>query len=166
LKKFGIDAAPEQALSRSIAGLFKTKCLMVRYNDDQKGAYKYLEDDKGRKEVQVNRTESLDLSNKFFIHGNLLLPRRSEEVEEFAAHSANLVKVLEEDEETGKKGYVYKMLNSGLGTDYRHAFNYACIAAGLDGSQPLNVKGGVTTITADDLYKPSLNRQGKIILGW
>jgi hypothetical protein len=57
--------------------------------------------------------------------GQIILPRESDTVREFAKHLHNVAKKLEEDEETGSKRYVYVK----LGPDhFRHAFNYESMA--------------------------------------
>jgi hypothetical protein len=75
--------------------------------------------------VTSNRTESLDASHNEIMAGQIILPRESDIVREFAKHLHNVAKKLEEDEETGSKHYVYVK----LGPDhFRHAQNYECIA--------------------------------------
>jgi hypothetical protein len=55
----------------------------------------------------------------------IILPRESYIVREFAQHLHNVAKKLEEDEETGSKVYRYIK----LGPDhFRHSFNYECMA--------------------------------------
>ena len=72
-----------------------------------------------------NRTESLDASHSEIMAGEIILPRESDIVREFATHLHNVAKKLEEDEETGSKRYVYVK----LGPDhFRHAYNYECMA--------------------------------------
>jgi hypothetical protein len=94
----------------------------VRYSDTQKKGYQWDDEDR---EVQVNRTSSLDAMFSLVRKGEILLPRRSPEVEEFAKHMASLTKTLETDPETGKKEYHYKL--TGKACDYAMALNYALI---------------------------------------
>jgi hypothetical protein len=92
------------------------------YQDRQRGCYKWNERDLT---VACNRTESLDASHNQIQQGNIVLPRESDIVREFAKHCHNVAKKLEEDEETGSKRYIYVK----LGPDhFRHAFNYECMA--------------------------------------
>jgi len=77
--------------------------------------------------VRVNRTEICDATHDLVIKpGKLILPRKSDAVDEFIKHMCNLVKVLHEDEDTGSKEYKYRK----RGPDhYRHALNYALLAS-------------------------------------
>jgi len=77
--------------------------------------------------VKTNRTEICDTTHELFTSpGTLILPRRCDEVDEFAKESRNIAKVLEEDQETGSREYRYRK----LGADhYRHSLNYFHLAA-------------------------------------
>jgi hypothetical protein len=83
--------------------------------------------DEEKKTLKVNRTESLDgVHDLVSSSGLLILPRRCEEVEEFAKELVNTAKVLEEDSETGSREYRYRK----LGPDhYAHGSNYCILAA-------------------------------------
>ena len=127
-----IDGMPETEKARAFAKKFPGKVYLNFYNEHQKGTYKWNEADLT---VSCNRTESLDASQAQILgaagdltgSSKVILPRRSDMVEEFAKHLHNVAKRLEEDEETGSKRYVYVK----LGPDhFRHAFNYECMARG------------------------------------
>lgn len=158
-KKVGIDAQPEPRLSRAVLSGIGSKGWMIRYETHQKGAYAWMDE---IDEIRVNRTESLD-NSQTILRGEIKLPWRNEIVEEFAEHCANTARVLEEDEETGKKEYVYKKLGPD---DYRHAFNYAVIVSGYDGTQRLTQKPGKVRLTSDSFYRQGINRKGKIKFRW
>jgi len=121
---------PDINKARNLARSHPRKVFLNFYNEHQKGAYRWSEADWT---VSSNRTESLDGSNGQIL-GNpaewnggktIVLPKRSDMVEEFALHLHNVAKRLEEDEETGSKRYVYVK----LGPDhFRHAFNYEAMA--------------------------------------
>jgi len=118
-----VDAQPEQRNARDLAYRHWGKIFLNYYIHSQKGSVKW---DHGQLLVSENRTESLDDSHALLANNLIILPRKSEEVDEFARHSSNIAKKLEEDEETGSKKYTYVT----LGADhYRHAFNYFNIAS-------------------------------------
>lgn len=117
-----VDALPETRNARALAERFKEKVYINYYNHRQKGKYAWND-----KEfiVSCNRTESLDASHKEVLNQSIVLPRKTEIVQTFASHMANVAKKLEEDEETGSKRYIYVK----LGADhFRHAFNYEAMA--------------------------------------
>jgi hypothetical protein len=117
-----VDALPETRNARAFAERFRGKVYLNYYNEHQKGHYAWNE-----KEliVSCNRTESLDASHREIMDQALILPKKSEIMQEFARHMHNVAKKLEEDEETGSKRYVYVK----LGPDhFRHAFNYEAMA--------------------------------------
>ncbi len=164
VRKFGVDAMPEQRLSRAIVYNFSRKGWMIRYNDNQKGPYKWgVESDE--RECQVDRTESLDNSHYLLQKGLVSLPMQEGIVEEFAEHCENLVRDEELDEDTGVIKYVWKR-KSNRQDDFRHAFNYFGIAAGFDGTPELTAKPGVVILGDDPAYRPKVNRSGGIKLDW
>ncbi len=77
--------------------------------------------------VKVNRTEICDTTHELFTKpGELILPRRCDEVDRFAQQARNIAKVLEEDPETGSREYRYRK----LGEDhFRHGLNYCYLAS-------------------------------------
>jgi hypothetical protein len=117
-----VDALPETRNARAFAERYKGKVFLSYYQEHQKGMYRWNEKDLM---VASNRTESLDSSHNEIMNGQILLPRESDLVREFAKHLHNVAKKLEEDEETGSKRYIYVR----LGDDhFRHAFNYEAMA--------------------------------------
>jgi hypothetical protein len=117
-----VDALPETRNARAFAERHRGRVYLNYYNEHQKGSYKW---DEKQLIVSCNRTESLDASHKEVMDKNLVLPRETDIVRDFAQHLHNVAKKLEEDEETGSKRYVYVK----LGQDhFRHAFNYEAMA--------------------------------------
>jgi hypothetical protein len=117
-----VDALPETRNARAFAERHRGKVFLNYYNEHQKGAYRWNENDLT---VTCNRTESLDASHREIMDKAVVLPKECEMVREFAQHLHNVAKRLEEDEETGSKRYVYVK----LGPDhFRHAYNYEAMA--------------------------------------
>lgn len=117
-----VDGLPETRNARAFAERHKRKVFLNYYSIHQKGSYRWNEKDLT---VTEDRTESLDASHNEIQDGELVLPRESNIVREFAQHCHNVAKRLEEDEETGSKRYVYVK----LGDDhFRHSLNYSVIA--------------------------------------
>ncbi len=77
--------------------------------------------------VKINRTEICDHTHAIVTgSGTFQMPRRCPDVEEFVKQACNMAKVLESDKETASREYTYRK----LGPDhYRHALNYAALAA-------------------------------------
>jgi hypothetical protein len=127
-----VDALPETRNARAFAEKFKSMVYLNYYNHRQKGSYAWNE-----KEfiVSCNRTESLDASHREITNQEIILPRISDIVEEFATHMHNVAKKLEEDEETGSKRYVYIKLGSD---HFRHAFNYEAMARQFGSKSPFD----------------------------
>lgn len=117
-----VDALPEQQKARDFAKRHPRKAFMCFYSEQQKGAYKWDEDEAM---VVVNRTEAIDASQAVLADRRVMLPRASEEVDLFAKHCHNIAKTREEDLDTGSVRHVWVK----RGEDhYRHAFNYGVIA--------------------------------------
>lgn len=117
------DALPETRKVREFISRHKHKAWMCFYSEHQKGSYSWNEIDRN---VNVNRTESLDVCTDLVIRKQITLPQRNPMIELFALHCSNVAKVPEENKDTGEKRYAYKK----LGPDhFRHSFNYAMIAA-------------------------------------
>lgn len=82
--------------------------------------------------VVVSRTEVLDATHDIVVKRRLMLPRKNDEIEEFIKEYCNVAKKLEIDDDTGSREYKY--LSVGNRVDhYRHATNYAFLAAGRIG---------------------------------
>ena len=117
-----VDALPETRNARAFANRHRGRVFLNYYNEHQKGAYKW---DEEQLIVSCNRTESLDASHREILDQDIVLPKECEIVQEFAQHLHNVAKRLEEDQESGSKRYVYVK----LGPDhFRHAFNYEAMA--------------------------------------
>jgi hypothetical protein len=117
-----VDALPETRNARAFAERHKGKVFLNYYNQNQKGKYKWNEQDLT---VQCNRTESLDASHNEIMSRQIILPRQCEIVRLFAQQLHNVAKKLEEDEETGSKRYVYVKLGSD---HFRHSQSYEAMA--------------------------------------
>jgi len=117
-----VDALPETRNARAFANRHRGRVFLNYYNQHQKGAYKW---DEEQSIVSCNRTESLDASHREILEQDIIVPKECEIVQEFAQHLHNVAKRLDEDEESGSKRYVYVK----LGPDhFRHAFNYEAMA--------------------------------------
>jgi hypothetical protein len=91
--------------------------------------------------VKVNRTEICDASHELVIApGRLELPSKNREMEQFVFEVCNIAKKLEDDA-FGGKVYRYRQLGNEIsGPDhYRHALNYAMLAAERTGIESDNV---------------------------
>jgi len=78
--------------------------------------------------VKVNRTEILDSTHRLITENQILLPRRSPEMDEFAKQLCGTAKVLETNKKTGTSVYRYRPVGSA-GDHYRHSLNYFYLAA-------------------------------------
>jgi len=131
VKSIVLDALPETRKTREFVGRHQFKAWACFYSDNLKGEHSWNEVERV---VTVNRTESLDAGTLAFNRKSITLPQRSPMVEEFAKHCANTAKVAQENKETGAKRYTYMK----LGPDhFRHALNYAMIAASRMRSGPV-----------------------------
>jgi hypothetical protein len=78
--------------------------------------------------IKCNRTEICDASHELVANpGRLELPRVNREIKEFALEVCNIVKLLDEDKETGARMFRYKKTSQN--DHYRHALNYCLLAA-------------------------------------
>jgi len=128
-KQFNVQCAvfdlyPETRAVREFADAAPFAVYGCDYQEYQKGDAAWNE---SNKTVTVNRTEILDTTHNLVTdHGRYEIPRKDQEVEEYAKEMCNTAKVLIEDDETGKKVYRYRK----LGADhYRHSTNYMELAA-------------------------------------
>lgn len=128
-----IDALPETHVTREFARRHRGRVFMNYFSASQKGAPRW---DKENLTVYENRTDALDASRLAIRRGDVVLPRRSRIVEEFAAHMANDVKKLVENEETGAQEFKY--LRTGV-DHFSMAFTYEVVA-----SERLSVACGVS----------------------
>jgi hypothetical protein len=77
--------------------------------------------------AKVNRTEIMDATHRLVTTpGQLVIPRRCPEIEEFATQMCATAKVLEMNKRTRQSVYRYRKLGRD---DYRHALNYFYLAA-------------------------------------
>lgn len=127
-KKFNVKCAvmdmyPETRKCREFQKEEKYQVFLCAYSEHQRGDWQWNEKDG---EVVANRTEICDATHELVTKEGLLeLPRKSEELEEYAKQMISMAKILDEDEDTGSKIYRYKK----LGADhYRHATNYLLLA--------------------------------------
>ena len=116
------DNMPNIMEVRKLKTRMRGHVFSCTYSDSQTGAYEW---NKRLYTVAVNRTESMDES-QIMLEGKLLsLPRKSREVIDFVDHAMNVIK---NEVETDKGSVVWTYQK--LGPDhYRHAFNYAMVAA-------------------------------------
>lgn len=118
-----IDAMPETRKVHELTGRMNRRAWACWYSDHLRDRPVWNEE---KRSVTVNRTDTLDVGTDVIHREQLILPRRTKDVEEFALHCANIVKVAEKNPENGDLRYAYKR----LGPDhFRHALNYAQIAA-------------------------------------
>lgn len=76
--------------------------------------------------IKVARTEACDGTSYAIRRGELMLPRRCPQIEQYAKQMSNMAKILEEDERRGTKIYRYRK----LGIDhFYHATNFFELAA-------------------------------------
>jgi hypothetical protein len=119
-----IDALPETRKAREFAERHAGKVFCCYYQEHQRGGYAWNE---RNFTVTANRTESLDASHAEISKGDIILPRESEVLHDFARQCSNMARVLQTDSETGSSRYSYVK----TGPDhFRHAFNYECMARG------------------------------------
>jgi len=120
-----IDLYPE---TRKVREFQKTETFQVfgcQYVESKQSIWVWDEKDRV---IKVNRTEVCDATHNLIAEsGNLELPRRNRELEEFAFEVCNIAKILEEDPETGSKEFRYRKLDNR--DHYRHALNYCFLAA-------------------------------------
>lgn len=143
VKKFVIDAMPDQEHARKLCERFPGKGFLCFYNRHQKDSYAW-DDEKHR--VTVNRTESLDASQRLLRESLVELPIRSGTVEDFAEHCGNIAKRTTYDPETGDPSVEYVQLGANKPDHYRHAFNYdsICWYHGQGNQKPV-----MTTVVPD-----------------
>ena len=134
IKKFHVSTAvvdiePETRLMKEFqkhAGQIGCEVFLCDYKETQRTNPAF---DSKKGMVTINRTEICDTTHETVAEEDILtLPRKCEEVEVFAKHMNNEVKILDEDDETGNKEYHYRKISQGVQDDYYHAFNYLNLA--------------------------------------
>ncbi len=142
VKKFVIDAQPDKEGAVKLCRLFRGKGWICYYHESKKGPYEWNEDDRV---VTVDRTESLDSSQRLLRDSLLGLPRRVAVVEDFAEQCANIARVLEKDERTGTVKARWIELGVGKPDHFRHALNYDAIAWAYHGQGAPTAEQGFRT---------------------
>ena len=119
-----IDLRPETRKVRDFQAAESYRVWGVEYSEHQVGRPAW-HDDTGM--VTAGRTEVMDAVHEVVVtSGALSIPRRCEEIEEYAREMHNTAKALEEDPVSGARMYRYRK----LGADhYYHATVYFWLAA-------------------------------------
>jgi len=116
-----VDALPETRMVEAFKARYPRRVFSNYYQDGLK-AMNQWDSDKCISKSQ--RTILHDMVAHKVREGHIGFPRR-ELCQEFATMLCNLIRVLEEDEETGDRKFVYRK----VGADhYRHALGYAMLA--------------------------------------
>jgi hypothetical protein len=127
VKSAVIDLRPEQRKVREFQKSENFQVWACEYVEMKTGQTSWDERDRI---IKCNRTEICDATHELVVgSGTLELPRRNQEINQYAFEMSNIAKVLEEDEQTGSKTYRYRKLGSSRPDHYRHATNYALLAS-------------------------------------
>lgn len=133
VRKFVIDGQPETSATEDFLEKFKfkgfacfyvTKPLVLEWKNPgtiEKKDNIDLINKVGK--VRVNRTESLDSSQKYLRDKMVVFPRQCVAMEDFANHCVAIAKMEHIDEKTGDKTYIW-VQNESEPDHYRHAYNY------------------------------------------
>ena len=117
-----VDALPDQAKARDFAQAHRNQVFMCFYNEHQKGAPRWNEDDWT---VMVDRTEAHNTLTRLCHERSVSLPRKDDDVILFAKHLHAMARKRETDQDTGSVTHIWKK----TGEDhYRHAFAYCLLA--------------------------------------
>ena len=161
-----IDALPNKHSARQLVQKSHKRLYMAYYKDQNEASKERIEDKKpdkptnyshSKQETQtllLDRAETLDTSAKEWIDGRAYLARprdsQAEDVQEFIEQMAAMVRDIQED----SKG-IARVVWVKTGPDhYRHADNYASIAADLRTIGPitdLSVGGSIANILPQEL---------------
>jgi predicted nucleic-acid-binding Zn-ribbon protein len=81
--------------------------------------------------VKSDRTQICDKTHRLFTEKRIVIPRRSNIMDDFIGQVCNIAKVLEVQEKTGRPLYRYRIVSGkrAMGDHYRHALNYFLLAA-------------------------------------
>jgi hypothetical protein len=122
-----VDAGPDHDSGRTFQKDARCKTYLCQYSDSTPVGTMY-NDNTGL--VKVNRNEICDATRRLVTDEKRLLelPAVCEEIKEFAAECASLVKVETMDKKTHTPVYRYRRSNT-VPDDYRHALNYFYLAA-------------------------------------
>lgn len=130
-----IDALPETRVAEEICSWYPGRGFRSYYTDRDKSNVRW---DEVSGTVTVHRTHSLDTLFSIFRARKAVLPRRTKEVEKYAAHFEALKRKREEDEETGDVRFAYVK----VGADhYAHSSNLGLVALGR--FEERNLEGSV-----------------------
>ena len=94
---------------------YKDKQKVLVKTDEESGVY------------SVARTEAMDGSQSWIRSGNLIIPKKCDEVKVFAKECCNTAKTLETNENTGDRVYRYRPVGDKQ-EHYRHCLNYLRLA--------------------------------------
>ncbi|MCK9244898.1 MAG: phage terminase large subunit family protein [Dehalococcoidia bacterium] len=120
---------------QKIANAKGCRTFLCEYTESPLQDFTFLDD---RGIVKVYRTGIFDASHRVFSNNDIVLPRRTKDLDEFAQQCCNCVKSKEIDKR--KRTVVYRYKKTGAGNDhYRNALNYAIVAANKVGRSRENV---------------------------
>lgn len=133
-----IDQEPETRAAKDFAKKESYPVYLCKYKESQRKAPAF---DEKEGLVSVNRTEVCDATHNLVAdtETSFILPRRCSEIEEYAKQMCSIVKVLDEDPQTGARKYVYRRTGQD---DYRHATNYFHLALSQIGISSDGDSGG------------------------
>jgi len=119
-----VDALPEQHRARDFQAEEPYEVFLCNYSEHlPTGPEWHLEEGL----VKTNRTEVCDRTHTMVMTpGQLQIPRRSREVDEFARQLSGIAKVRQEDHQSGATVYRYIKVRDD---HYRHALNYFLLAS-------------------------------------
>jgi len=150
-----VDENPETRDAKRFAKDSRFPVYLCRYKESQRKNPAY---DSKEHLVSINRTEICDESHDLVADEKtqLILPARSEIIEDFAKQMCNIAKVLDEDPDTGNKEYTYRKLGQD---DFRHSVNYYLLASrrvnvSREESRKARTKDAWAKDFEDDGYEP------------
>ena len=121
VKSAVVDCRPYEEAAQSFQDNETYKVFLAEYKDKQ-GTFCKVDEKQGR--YSLLRNQIFDRSHALIKNQQLEIPRKCEEVEEFAKQMCNCAKVLEENEQGDR---IYRYVK--LGDDhYRSSVNYLIIA--------------------------------------
>lgn len=128
-----IDGMPETRLAKMAAkAIGQGKALLCYYGRLDKNAGEWAPD-WWKREISIDRTQSMDDSHALLTSGTIRLPRDARSVKDFYAQMCAPVRKLLKTGILDQGRYVWDEGNEP--DHYRHAFNYACIARAVNRRQ-------------------------------
>lgn len=122
-KSMCIDYEPQTMKCKEFRLAESYSVYLVDYQDRLKASQKI---DEKQGILTVRRTETMDkVFSAIKTPGMLELPRRNAETDQYAMEMTQTAKILEEDNTTGSRRYIYKKLGP---EHYYHATNYFLLA--------------------------------------